>query len=359
MTSSASGGPALDDRSLRAQLSLFEKTASSLEAAYAELREHADRVDVKLAETNSELIQSKAQLDAVFDSLPLAVFRSRGDGHEALNAPASELLISHGRVPSVRMAGDAPTRIRERGRDGVERSFELREIPCAATNLLLVEDRSQWAALERLSGLAELALGIAHEVRNPLNGLAGFASLLRRDPSSAKAPRWAARIEEGARRLEQTVRALLDFARPDCASPTTILSLGSCFRVAREEISLELEPGLSELSIVGDRCSLEQAIANLARNSREAGASRLSVTRLSSNESRVLLELRDDGPGIDAAIAERIFDPFIGSKESSSGLGLAFASRVFARLGASIRLSRAPGQQGAGFELDLPLAEES
>jgi signal transduction histidine kinase len=229
--------------------------------------------------------------------------------------------------------------------------------------LLFVEDRTLQATmeeelrrLERLGGLAELALGIAHEIRNPLNGLAGFASLVRRTPNSPRVAEWAVRIEEGAKRVEGTVRDLLDFARPERQGESVCLSLISWLRVAAEELQLDIEEDVGALRVYGASRALDQALANLARNSREAGATRARIRLLASSHERITLHFSDDGPGLDASIANRIFDPFVGTKEQGSGLGLAFASRAFVQMNGALRVAaerQSKDLPGACFEIEL------
>lgn len=348
---------------LRADLARYESTAARLEAAYAELREHAQRVDRELAIRNGQLATSLAEMDRVLECLPLAVFRDGESGRVPINRRAHSLIADHGALSSFAIPDGVPARVQEVGKDGVLRHLECRQVESEDGVLIFVEDRTPQAAmeeelrrLERLGGLAELALGIAHEIRNPLNGLAGFASLVRRTPQSPRVSEWAVRIEEGARRVETTVRDLLDFARPERQSESVCLSLGTWLRVATEDLPIELDDELGSMRVCGASRALDQALANLARNSREAGATRMRARLVDSSEHRVTLRFSDDGPGVDASIVSRIFDPFVGTKDEGSGLGLAFASRAFVQMGGSLRLatdSSVDDLPGACFEIEL------
>ncbi|MCA8969055.1 MAG: hypothetical protein KDC95_04705 [Planctomycetes bacterium] len=345
-------------------LSRYETTATRLESAYAELRSHAVRIEGELADKNRLLAASVEEMDRVLEALPLAVFRQRGNAISPINAAARVVLETHGRVPALQ--GDPESVVTEIGVDGKSRCFERRVVTTEDGALLFLEDRTRQIAmeaelrrLERLGGLAELALGIAHEIRNPLNGLGGFASLLQRTPDSPRASEWAGKIAEGSRRVESIVRSLLDFARPERASETVVLPVAEWFDVAARELPVEIDEGAGRVRVVGSRGPLEQVLSNLTRNSKEAGATRCKVRMLVHASESVTIRISDDGPGIDTTVAERIFDPFVGTKESGSGLGLAFAARAIERMGGVLRLASELDDEdlhGAGFELTLRTA---
>ena len=362
---------------LQEDLERFVQTAARLEGAYSELQRHARRVDRELAEKNRQLQNSLREKECILELLPMAVFRAHDQQEAArrwvpVNASAHALIASHGQVPKPTAADpQSPGRFEERGIDGKLRCFEARELAAQDGPLLFLEDRSPWITmeaelerLERLGGLAELALGIAHEIRNPLNGLTGFASMLRRSPHSPRAEHWAQRIEEGAKRVERTVRDLLNFARPDAKAPAVARPLQACLSVAAREVLLDIDPELAKQRVLVAPRAFEQVLANLARNARQAGATRIAVCELGRTESKLRLRFSDNGPGVDAAIATRIFDPFVGTKEEGTGLGLAFASRAMTRMGGALRLVDAGGPAKpkelvpACFELEVLLAND-
>ena len=346
-----------------AMLARYEVTAKRLEAAYAELRAHAQRVEGELAVQNRRLAASLDAMDRVLEALPLAVFREDGNGYAAINGRARTMIEEHGAIPTPSAVGG---QVEEVGRDGVVRCFEGRSVATDDGALLFVEDRSEHVAmeaelrrLERLGGLAELALGIAHEIRNPLNGIAGFASLLQRDPRSERAADWAKRVAEGSKRVEAIVRDLLDFARPDREAATMALDLAATLELAAREVPTSIDEAINGQRVLGSRRTFEQVLSNLGRNSKEAGAKRAVVRLVRGGGRRLCLRFSDDGPGVDPALGQRIFDPFVGTKESGSGLGLAFAARAVEKMGGSLRLT-SPSEgdlAGACFELEMPRAE--
>ncbi|MCB9880473.1 MAG: hypothetical protein H6832_18880 [Planctomycetes bacterium] len=367
-----SGLHEVDDAPWTELLSRYETTATRLESAYAELRSHAVRIEGELADKNRLLAASVEEMDRVLEALPLAVFRQRGAVISPINAAARIVLATHGRVPALH--GGPESVVTEIGVDGKSRCFEGRTVPTDDGALVFLEDRTRQIAmeselrrLERLGGLAELALGIAHEIRNPLNGLAGFASLLHRTPESPRVSEWAGKIAEGSRRVESIVRDLLDFARPERAAETVALQIAEWFEVAARELPVDIDAETGLVRVVGSRGPLEQVLSNLTRNSKEAGATRCRVCKLvhgaeSVGAESVTIRISDDGPGIDPTVAGRIFDPFVGTKERGSGLGLAFAARAIERMGGALRLASEQGAAdlpGAAFELTLRLAHDA
>ncbi|MEZ5989511.1 MAG: histidine kinase dimerization/phospho-acceptor domain-containing protein [Planctomycetota bacterium] len=224
-----------------------------------------------------------------------------------------------------------------------------------------VEDRTEIDALSeelgrlaRLSSLSELALGVAHEVRNPLTAIAGFAGMLRRDPDAPKARRWAEAIEEGAQRVERIIRDLLVFARPEDREPVVERRLGAWIAEAHEDaeaLAVELEGGAVGARVRGAPEALGKVFANLLRNAAEAGAGRVVVTAEACEPDRLRLRFADDGPA-SPGLRDRLFDPFAGGRLGGTGLGLAFCARALEAMDGRIRLEDRAG--GACFVVELP-----
>jgi signal transduction histidine kinase len=183
--------------------------------------------------------------------------------------------------------------------------------------------------------------------------------MLRRDPEAPKAPTWVAKIEEGARRLERIVRDLLAFARPGERELPVAKTLGEWLLEARAEAGetrLAIESGDASVPVRGSPRALGKVFANLIRNAREAGAQHVSVRVEALPGQRVSVLVEDDGAGIDEKVRDRLFDPFVGTKEDGSGLGLAFCARALETMHGSIRLR--PGLAGTCFEIELPGGRE-
>jgi PAS domain S-box-containing protein len=217
-----------------------------------------------------------------------------------------------------------------------------------------------------LARLGRLAAQIAHEMRNPLAGIHGAIQVLQRraNPKSEEAEVYRA-VGVEIRRLDQLVNDLQRFARPS-SSRTEHLDLGTWLedvgpRLARNFDSTELVLcSQADLQVSTDPVLLEEILVELIKNAHDAaGEHKLRLDlRVCAVPSGVELRVLDNGPGIPANDAERIFEPFHSSKARGSGLGLAVARRHAETLGGSLILAEAleTSATGACFVLLLPLA---
>ena len=235
---------------------------------------------------------------------------------------------------------------------------------CLVTDLTEIK-RLQERVREQqsLAELGELSGGIAHEFRNSLATMLGYAKLAERQGEGE--------VVEHAREIIAEVGALRrvvdDFLR--FANPTRLvlepIDLGELVeglrddvaqRAGDKEVRFEVEPGLPRLT--GDETLLRRAFTNLLRNAADAvepgGLIRVSA-REAGGETEVLVD--DDGPGIAEEDLERIFIPFVSRKDQGTGLGLALARKVVVHHGGRIRAGRSP-LGGARFTLSFPLRSE-
>ncbi|MEZ5102829.1 MAG: ATP-binding protein [Thermoleophilia bacterium] len=352
--------PAAD---LLARFQWFCEASGRLELAYRQLQEETRRVDRELAEANRRLAGALAEREEILASMPLGVFRMQAGASEPINPEARRLVARFGAGPvAALLEGPGGTE------SLVDPDGRARRLQVTATDLPggvrlgFVEDRTEIDALSeelgrlaRLSSLSELALGVAHEVRNPLTAIAGFAGMLRRDPDAPKARRWAEAIEEGAQRVERIIRDLLVFARPEDREPVVERRLGAWIAEAHEDaeaLAVELEGGAVGARVRGAPEALGKVFANLLRNAAEAGAGRVVVTAEACEPDRLRLRFADDGPGVPRELRDRLFDPFAGGRPGGTGLGLAFCARALEAMDGRIRLEDRAG--GACFVVELP-----
>jgi signal transduction histidine kinase len=230
-------------------------------------------------------------------------------------------------------------------------------------NRELAEARASLVRSEKLATVGRLAAGVAHEVGNPLGAIIGFVDLalakLPSDPTETKA--YLERIAVEVRRIDRTVRELLDFSRP--APPTLMpIDLGraaeGALRLARMqdrfkdvEVALEIPQGMAR--VLADERHLAQVLLNLLLNAGDAmqGAGRVRLSA-SGGAGRVRLEVSDTGPGIAPDDLPRIFDPFFTTKEpgKGTGLGLSICHRIMESFGGEIGARNGEGR-GAVFTL--------
>ena len=292
-------------------------------------------------------------------------------GRDATNVMGVLFVVPYGLLGWA-VGGLAQARARsERDRDTIAR--QLRDL-----------ERAQRALVqeEKLAGIGRLAAGVAHEVRNPLGVIRAAASMSREsfEPGS-DAHRALGFVCEETDRLDRLIASLLTFAKPqpaECVATEAEQIVGRVVELARLEadeqaIALEVDfaPDLPPLCADPDR--LSQALFGLVVNALEAIASQTGPSdpvsaprvRLRARPAGDLIriEVLDTGPGILEALREQIFEPFVTTKQTGTGLGLPMALRMIEAQGGRLRLG-APGEAlgealgGAHFVIELPISAE-
>lgn len=210
------------------------------------------------------------------------------------------------------------------------------------------------AAIERRSRyLRDFAHAISHEFKTPLAGIRGALELVsEHDMAAADRARFLANADADAERLQHLVTRLLELARADMAKPQGEQSAVSAVAAGIDGLTAELPP-LPAVAVASS--ALERVLATLVDNSRQAGATRVTLSA-SADAAAVILTVADDGPGIASADRARIFEPFFTTRraEGGSGLGLAIARSLLDAAGGAIELGEAG--TGACFVLTLPVA---
>ncbi|HZU99298.1 MAG TPA: ATP-binding protein [Planctomycetota bacterium] len=252
----------------------------------------------------------------------------------------------------------------------------------------LVHDRTELERLrraaarnERLAAIGRLAAGLAHEIRNPLGAISGFAELIERKRGGDDAPRLAQRLRGEVAELNRFLTEFLAFARDarikreacdlnevvrraaETALQATGLSVDDTRRalegaaLAREggELRVVLEGEKELQGAVIDAAALKAAVVNIAKNAVEAmkGRGTLSIRSKRANDVAVI-RVRDTGPGVPAELREKIFDPFFTTRDNGVGLGLAIAHKLVAAHGGKIAV-RAPDEGGCEFVIRVPV----
>ncbi|MBI5059316.1 PAS domain S-box protein [candidate division KSB1 bacterium] len=251
----------------------------------------------------------------------------------------------------------------ERGRLLVSLEKRLHELTLA--NQHLKESRDRLIKTERLSAIGEVAASVAHEIRNPLAAIGGFArsvysSLGERDRNKQKV---GIIIEETAR-LDEILRSILEFSRPSVPKFAEIdlngLVLQTVHFMDAEiddqliQIHYELDPALPPAW--ADASQIRQVLLNIMRNSVQEmpGGGELRI-RSEFVGTMLKLAVSDSGPGIPPERLEKIFDAFFTTKPSGSGLGLSICSQIVRNHNGRLEAFSNPGE-GATFIMTLPAA---
>lgn len=271
---------------------------------------------------------------------------------------AVALLTARGLARPLRRLMDSALRI-ARG----DLTTPVRPEPTLEIGVLARELEAMRGALESRDRQLKLMLaGVAHEVRNPLGGIALFTGLLAEDLSAgahADAASHVARIRQEVDYLQRIVEDFLAFAREQplahapleapalLAQAAELLSAEAQARGVRLE--LQAEPTLLE----GDGSLLASALVNLVKNAVQASpqGGRVRLTGRSEGP-RYTVRVEDEGPGVPAAERERIFEPFFTTREKGTGLGLPLARKIARAHGGELRLESSLA--GAAFTLELP-----
>ena len=213
---------------------------------------------------------------------------------------------------------------------------------------------------EHLASLGRVATTIAHEVKNPLSSIRTLAQLMREDSEiDQRYQRDFGYIVSETDRLNSSVTQLLRFARPSPVEKDLVevheLLEATCGALTREwrQRSVELELRLSDSlrTCLADRQTLQHVVLNLLLNAAQAceAGGKVTLDARLDQSGKVMVVVRDDGPGIPEPIRSQIFEPFFTTRQKGTGLGLAIVKKNVSALGGRIVL-RTPVSEGRGTE---------
>lgn len=240
--------------------------------------------------------------------------------------------------------------------------------------ICLLTDLTELAALqqqvqlkENLAALGELSAGIAHEFKNALATISGYAQLIRAETEEGEARDYAQNILEQTRNITHVVTEFLKYARPLHISTETVGLQGVVEKVVAEvgeampQIRIRHEGPFG--NVPGDEGLLRQALLNLARNAAEACVGATNGGRVllrgesvrGNDASFQRITVFDNGPGIPQSVREKLFHPFFTTKAKGTGLGLAVVQKIVVQHGGQVRARNRP-EGGAAFIVTLPLS---
>lgn len=291
--------------------------------------------------------------------------RNRADDlSEVLDAGASDYLSKpiDPQILSTRL------RIAERAiRNAAARDAERKEM------------QSQLAFADRMASVGTLAAGVAHELNNPLMYVLSNLRLTREELDAADPARWTERAKlqldeaiQGAVRMQNIVRDLKSFSRPDDEQPHNAdlrevleSAINMCRNEVRHRAHLERDFGDTP-PVAAAESRLVQVFVNLLINAAQAmperpvAANRIVVRTRTGKDGSAVVEVIDNGTGIEASRLSRVFDPFFTTKglAEGTGLGLSICRNIIDDAGGTIEAASQPGS-GTTFTVRLPASERT
>lgn len=252
---------------------------------------------------------------------------------------------------------------------------------CLITDITEVTRLREQVALKRnLESLGEMSAGLAHEFKNAMAALHGYAQFLQSVDTADQGKTATDALLQEVRNLSEMTTAFLNFARPEALQLEEISLdelIHECIRELRplfdeQRVELVMEPRESRpnptvregsLEVRADVRMLRQAFLNLMRNAAEAIANDQTNRRVfvetsierGQGENWATVSIRDTGPGIPAADLQKIFIPFFTTKSQGHGVGLALAHRVISQHGGTLTAANAQ-ESGAVFTARLPIS---
>jgi two-component system sensor histidine kinase PilS (NtrC family) len=350
------------------------------------LTEQLRRSDERLAESESDLAAVTALHESIVQSVTSGLLTLDLRGRVTFLNRAGEQITG---LALERLFGEPADRwfpaFAREGRDEAEYTnpggerrllgynvFDLHGRSGRAGTAVIFQDLTDLRAMEeaverskRLADLGTVAAGLAHELRNPLASISGCVELLRGAQGlSAEEQRVMGIVLRETARLDGLLTRFLEFTRPAPLQrvPTDLAVVAGetldVFAADPGAAGLRLERSFAEARVSCDPDQLRQLLWNLLANAaqaiREAGKGGVvTVACGPAPEGGATLVVADDGPGLPAGAAARIFTPFFTTKPTGTGLGLAVVHRIVDAHGGSIVVDSTPGE-GARFTVRLP-----
>lgn len=387
-----------------ATLKKLRASYSDLSGRYASLQIELERVNIQLRDTLTEKASVAAYLQSMLHSISSGVISVDLRGCIQHFNPGAERIFGlredqvlgqryRDVLPSDEPSADSALRGPRSKLEGEKLFIDSRgtAVPLSVSTAILtdpsgqvhgaveiVTDLSRIRALESemmrvktLAAIGEMSATVAHEIRNPLGGIAGFAGLLAKEFESEHPCRtYADNIVKGCDNLNRIVTNLLRYAQPlklelrRCDLKAELLEEIALFKQSlksnSDPASIRMHVGDEEMQAVVDPVQLRIALHNLLLNGAHATGRGtivcgLEVEKSESGPDQIKMWVADDGPGVPDAHLDLVFTPFFTTKDKGSGLGLATVKKVVDAHRGSIILTRPP-KGGARFELRIPMS---
>jgi PAS domain S-box-containing protein len=399
---------------LNTAIASFNVKAQELEHSYRLLHDQVQKLNRELEDKNIQLeknLQEKERvknfLSSILESLPTGVLVTDLTGLPLLCNSAVEKIIGSTPVTMnnaqlrewfrklhlTACFSNDPVQIYTREFEFIRKKADVRTLkiiqsPVIGTHadtigiLFIIQDQTLLRKLEiqserdqRLKAMGEMAIRIAHEVRNPLGSIELLASILRSElEQRADLHKMSERIITEVKSLNNSISNLLLFTRPQQPFLHQ-LNLSEFIEefvefirpvVSKNSVELVYKPARSIVFIAGDRDLLKQVFLNLTLNALQAmtDCGRITIALRIYNDDHipdmrwVEISFTDTGTGIEADAINKIFNPFYTTKEKGTGLGLAIVHNIIESHNGTIEV-RSRLRRGAAFLISMPVAKMS
>ena len=219
---------------------------------------------------------------------------------------------------------------------------------------------------EQLAAVGQVAAGVAHELRNPLTSVKMLVQTgLEGDKPTGLPPDDLAIIEREVRRMESCIQTFLDFARPP-SSERRVSDLNTVIRraltllegrIRRHKVGVVLDLPAEPVELMIDAEQIHQVVVNLLINALDVlphgGTIRIEVSCPTAEQHSAIVRVQDTGPGLAPAVRDRLFEPFVTTKETGLGLGLSICRRLIEAHNGTIHAANG-AEGGAAFSFTLP-----
>jgi signal transduction histidine kinase len=368
----------------------FNTMAERLEASSRKIREHQDRLEDEVRARTVELEHERKALEAVIENTAEGILAIDRAGRIGLLNTAARRLLGTRADPVGTAIGDCWPQWSDIAQDAAlaplrcelalsNKVLSLAVTPTATGHIVVARDISrerelqderreldrQMFHMEKLTTLGELAMGLAHEIGNPLAGMKAVAQAMQYEEDIPQGVLQALRrLEAEVDRLSGFLRSFHGFAAPQGIVPEPCdfgSTLDDVLFWTRKDaktqgVTFEL-CGVEALPpISADPNQLKQVLLNLAMNAVHAMPSGGVITiDAQVADGRARIAIRDTGVGMPADVLARIFEPFFTTRREGTGLGLAIVRKIIEQHGGSIAVESTPGH-GSCFTLLWPLA---
>lgn len=368
---------------------LFNQTSSQLTQAYDALQHKVTDLQNQLAASQQEKYRVGERLEQLLNLLPAGVI-VLNDKHEIVEMnPSAENILGYdalGRVWDVVVrnvfltqndAGELITHAKQvyQLAESPLNMAQLEDAPPMLGRILLIQDvtsarelQNHMSRHQRLSSMGEMAASLAHQIRTPLSSALLYVSQMSKaDLDEDKRQSFVEKSLSSLHHLESLVKDMLQYAKGGRghSQPIEISNLLKKLKIAVEPFALKHQAKVTipedvvSVEVSGDEDGLVTALQNLIVNAIEVVGEqaevRVDVRELGNNKLDLIVE--DNGPGVEEALLEKIFEPFYTSRAQGTGLGLAVVRAVAEAHEGEVWVNSIPNR-GATFGLRLPCGIE-